>query len=360
MAALLVAVTQARKHSLAVNGALGVAEVLVVGVTCKHFEALVVIFVNIHAPQVDWAFQILIQVGEVHLHGLLQSVHRIVIAADVQVVVVHHHVGCAGTARSEAPLVLGAICRIADQWLEGPLAGALIPRATEQSEGLLGVLALAGHHGDIQIALEADHIPHAAAEHVVGHSTCRIVVQALILSGDGGERILTCGWVRGSHDSGAVVGNHAGDELVIDNGQATNTSGVSLLQTSGHGRGAIHDFSGVSLRVDFQQVRLTLCGGSKVQLVMEFDGGTIAVDRMFSANRIDDDLYFTGLDIDLEQQAVVLAVVKEQFAVESNIQCRLDAGIGGAHGFGHELQCGTHCGIASAHIHPVAITDRRP
>ena len=70
---------------------------------------------------------------------------------------------------------------------------------------------------------------------------------------------------------------------------------------------------------------------------MEFDGGTIAVDRMFSANRIDDDLYFTGLDIDLEQQAVVLAIVEEQFAIEGNIQRSLDAGIGGAHGVGHDF-----------------------
>ena len=93
---------------------------------------------------------------------------------------------------------------------------------------------------------------------------------------------------------------------------------------------------------------------------MEFNGCTIAVDRMLSANRIDDDLHFTGLDVDLEQQAVVLAIVEEQLAVERNIQSGLDAGILGAHGVGHVLQCGTHCGIASAHIHPIAITDRRP
>ena len=227
--ALLVAVAQAGQHGIAIDGAFGIAEVLVVGFAGEHFEVFVAVFVNVHTPQVDWALQILVQVREVHLHGLLQSVHRIVVAADVQVALVYHHVGCAGTTRSEAPLVLGAVCRIADQRLEGPLAGALILRATEQSEGLLGVFALAGHHGDIQVALESDHIPYAATEHVVGHSTCRIVVQALILSGDGGERILTCGRVRGSHDSGTVVGDHAGDELVIDNGQATNTSAVSLL-----------------------------------------------------------------------------------------------------------------------------------
>ena len=126
------------------------------------------------------------------MHGLLQSVHRIVVAADVQVALVYHHVGCAGTTRSEAPLVLGAVCRIADQRLEGPLAGARILRATEQSEGLLGVLALAGHHGDIQVTLESDHIPHAATEYVVSHSACRIVVQALGLGSDSGERILAC------------------------------------------------------------------------------------------------------------------------------------------------------------------------
>ena len=192
MTALLVAVAQAGQHGIAIDGAFGIAEVLVVGFAGEHFEVFVAVFVNVHTPQVDRALQILVQIGEIHLHGLLQSVHRIVVAADVQVALVYHHVGCAGTTRSETPLVLGAICRIADQRLEGPLAGALILRATEQSEGLLGVFALAGHHGDIQVALESDHIPYAATEHVVGHSTCRIVVQALILSGDGGERILAC------------------------------------------------------------------------------------------------------------------------------------------------------------------------
>ena len=93
---------------------------------------------------------------------------------------------------------------------------------------------------------------------------------------------------------------------------------------------------------------------------MEFDGCTIAVDRMLSANRIDDDLHFTGLDVDLEQQAVVLAFVEEQFAVEGNIQSGLDAGILGAHGVGHVFQRGTHCGIAGAHVHPVAVAGRSP
>ena len=190
--ALLVAVAQAGQHGIAIDGAFGIAEVLVVGFAGEHFEVFVAVFVNVHTPQVDWALQILVQVGEVHLHGLLQSVHRIVVAADVQVALVYHHVGCAGTTRSEAPLVLGAVCRIADQRLEGPLAGARILRATEQSEGLLGVLALAGHHGDIQVTLESDHIPHAATEYVVSHSACRIVVQALGLGSDSGERILAC------------------------------------------------------------------------------------------------------------------------------------------------------------------------
>ena len=192
MTALLVAVAQAGQHGIAIDGAFGIAEVLVVGFAGEHFEVFVAVFVNVHTPQVDRALQILVQVGEIHLHGLLQSVHRIVVAADVQVALVYHHVGCAGTTRSETPLVLGAICRIADQRLEGPLAGFLILRATEQSEGLLGVFALAGHHGDIQVALESDHIPYAATEHVVGHSTCRIVVQALGLGSDSGERILAC------------------------------------------------------------------------------------------------------------------------------------------------------------------------
>ena len=93
---------------------------------------------------------------------------------------------------------------------------------------------------------------------------------------------------------------------------------------------------------------------------MEFNGCTIAVDRMLSANRIDDDLHFTGLDVDLEQQAVVLAIVEEQLAVKRNIQSGLDAGILGAHGVSHVFQRGTHCGIAGAHVHPIAITDRRP
>ena len=187
------------------------------------------------------------------MHGLLQSVHRIVVAADVQVALVYHHVGCAGTTRSETPLVLGAVCRIADQRLEGPLAGFLILRAAHECEGLLVVLRGSSHHSDIEIALEADHIPHTSTEHSISYSACRIVVQALGLGSDGGERILTCGRVGRSHDSGTVVGDHAGDKLIVDHGQTTDTSSVALLQTSGHGSGTIHDFSGITtVRINFQ------------------------------------------------------------------------------------------------------------
>ena len=102
----------------------------------------------------------------------------------------------------------------------------------------------------------------------------------------------------------------------------------------------------------------------EVQLVVEFDGRTVAVHVHLAAggdlDRRHDDLRLAGLGVDLQQQAVVLAVIEIQLAVEQHINARLELRVGCAQIVGDVLECGAHRGIAGAHVHPVAVSERRP
>ena len=350
----VVFLAKAGAHGLAVDGALRGVEVLVPIGARHEFEVLV----GVHAPQVHRVGHVVVQVFEFHgAEHVRQRHHRIVVAAEVQVVLVDHHVGRAGTGGAETVFVARAVGRIAHERRVRPLAvGAFL--AAEQRERLL-VIRGAGDDGDIQAIVERHHIPDGATEDVVG-VVVRRIVQQILLCGDGTERVGAGGRIGGSHDVRALGANHTGDELVVHHGQASNARG----NARGHTAALVHDLGGIVLRIDFQQIRSALRGRGEVQLVVEFDGRTVAVHVHLAAggdlDRRHDDLRLAGLGVDLQQQAVVLAVIEIQLAVEQHINARLELRVGCAQIVGDVLECGAHRGIAGAHVHPVAVSERRP
>ena len=100
----------------------------------------------------------------------LQSDLLVVVLADVQVVVKHHQVGCAGTGalRVDAKGVPGTVLFLVTSH-RGPGKGAVgISVATHQCKGLHGVFVGhivqgAGADGNIQAVVVLHHIPDAAA-----------------------------------------------------------------------------------------------------------------------------------------------------------------------------------------------------
>lgn len=298
---------------------------------------------------------------ELELHGVRQGHHRIVVSADVQMVLVDHEVAGAGTVRAEAEVVRGALRLVADEQLVVPAAGRL-GRRSEQREGTL-VAVPAGDHGHVHAAIEGDHVPDSAAEDLIGVVVGRVVEQVL-LRADDAERILTGGRVRGGHDvgaafGGAVLADHAGDQLVVNDRQAADAHRHGAV---GHLGARVHGLDRVGGRIDLDQVRGRLRGGREVQLVVEFDGGAVAGDAhaVHAPDRALHDTHLAGAGVDLEQQAVVLAAVEEQVAVEQHVDARLQRGVVGAQLGGHDLERAAHGGVAGADVHPVAVAHGGP
>ena len=149
----------------------------------------------------------------------LQRDLLIVVLADVQVIVKHHQVGCAGTGalRVDAKGVPGTVLFLVTSH-RGPGKGAVgIPVATHQCKGLHGVFVGhivqgAGADGNIQAVVVLHHIPDAAAVDAVGIAVSRVVEQALGIC-DLGKALLRVGGDQqgGTALAGGGVHGHVAD-----------------------------------------------------------------------------------------------------------------------------------------------------
>ena len=157
------------------------------------------VFVLVHAVQVYRLFQVGVDEAAIHtaqgaiaaLAGLVEkdALHGdllVVVLADVQVIVEHRQVGCAGTGafRVDAEGVAGTVLFLVASH-RGPGEGAVgILVTTHQCKGLHGVVVGhivlgAGADGNIQAVVVLHHIPDTAAVDAVAVVVGRVVEQGV-------------------------------------------------------------------------------------------------------------------------------------------------------------------------------------
>ena len=312
----------------------------------------------------------------------LQSDLLVVVLADVQVIVEHHQVGCAGTGalRVDAKGVPGTVLFLVTSH-RGPGKGAVgIPVAAHQCKGLHGVFVGhivqgAGADGNIQAVVVLHHIPDAAAVDAVGIAVSRVVEQALGIC-DLGKALLRVGGDQQGGTAlagGGVHGHVADDQLVLIDAHATDAGADALLVGCSvilHTvQACIHDLAFVRLRVHLphagQKANAAAAhAAAEVQLAVVLDGiaeqGGVTVEGAGHQH-----LGLAGLGVDLDQHALGFAAVgflQEEGAVVEGIKGSLQNPV-------IELvpQAALHqregvadgC-VAGAHIDPIAVAHSSP
>ena len=312
----------------------------------------------------------------------LQSDLLVVVLADVQVVVKHHQVGCAGTGalRVDAKGVPGTVLFLVASH-RGPGKGAVgILVTTHQGKGLHGVVVGhivlgAGADGNIQAVVVLHHIPDAAAVDAVRIAVSRVVEQAVGIC-DLGKALFRVGGDQQGGTAlagGSVHGHVADDQLVVVDAHATDAGADALLVSCGivlcAVQAKVHRLALVGLRVHLPHAgqkadAAAAHTAAEVQLALVLNG--IAEQRGMTVEGAGHQhLGLAGLGVDLCQHALGLAAVglfQEEGAVVEGVKGSLQHFfiILVAQGALHQRQGVAHGRIAGAHIDPIAVPHSGP
>ena len=312
----------------------------------------------------------------------LQSDLLVVVLADVQVIVEHHQVGCAGTGalRVDAKGVPGTVLFLVASH-RGPGEGTVgILVTTHQCKGLHGVVVGhivlgAGADGNIQAVVVLHHIPDAAAVDAVRIAVSRVVEQAVGIC-DLGKALFRVGGDQqgGTALAGSGVHGHvADDQLVVVDAHPTDAGADALLISCGivlcAVQADVHRLAFVSLRVHLPHAgqkadAAAAHTAAEVQLAVVLDG--IAEQRGMTVEGAGHQhLGLAGLGVDLCQHTLGIAAVglfQEEGAVVEGVKGSLQdlvielvpqAAL-------HQREGVADGCVAGAHIDPIAVTHSGP